>query len=76
MVYLKTVDDERREELNKVSSDVHYNIAMAFDESDAEGTIKALVEKYPGLVIKALSQRFIHNLATLEAMDSFMRNWK
>ena len=70
------VDLDRKEKMNKVSADVHYNIAMGFDESDAEGTIKALVEKYPALVIKVLSKAHIRNLETLEAMDSFLNQWR
>lgn len=72
---LRMVDLDRQAELDRVSQDVHYQIAKTFSEQDAEGAIKALVEKYPGLVMKILSQRFVHNLATLEAMDSFMKAW-
>ncbi len=72
---MTTVDEKKWMELRRVSSNVHYQIAQNFDEADAEGTIIALVEKYPGLVMKILSQRFIKNLATLEAMNTFMQNW-
>lgn len=73
---LQFVDIDKMEGLNEVSRNAHYNIALGFDESDAEGTIQALVEKYPGLVLKAISKSYIKNLATLEAMDTFMRNWR
>ena len=75
MSYLNTVSLDRQAEMDRVSQNVHYQIAKNFTEQDAEGTIKALVERYPGLVMKVLSQRFVKNLATLEAMDSFMRAW-
>ena len=73
---LNIVDLDRQAEMNRVSAQVHYNIAKSFDESDAEGTIKALVEKYPALVIKVLAKDHIHNLATLEAMDNFLKGWR
>ena len=73
---LQYIDIDKQDELNRVSANVHYNIALGFDESDAEGTIQALVEKYPGLVMKALSRRFITNLSTLEAMNTLMRAWE
>ncbi len=69
------VDLDRQAELDRVSANVHYQIAQNFTEQDAEATIRAIVEKYPGLVMKALSKRFIKNLATLEAMNTFMQNW-
>ena len=72
---LQVVDMDRQAEMQRVSKNIHYQLAKNFDESDAEGTITALVERYPGLVMKILSQRFIKNLATLEAMNSFMKEW-
>ena len=75
MSYLNTVSLDRQAEMDRVSQNVHYQIAKNFTEQDAEGTITALVEKYPGLVMKILSQRFVKNLATLEAMNTFMKGW-
>ena len=73
---MNIVDLDRKEEMNRVSADVHYQIAKSFDENDAEGTIRALVEKYPGLVMKELSRVSIRNLATLEALDGMMQRWR
>lgn len=73
---IEMIDLDRKQEMNRVSADVHYQIAMGFDESDAEGTIKALVEKYPNIVIKVLGRSYINNLATLEAMDAFLQAWR
>ena len=72
----EVIDIDKMDKMNEVSANVHYQIALGFDESDAEGTIRALVEKYPALVIKVLSKRYIKNLATLEAMETFMKGWK
>ena len=76
MAELNMIDLDKRSQMNKVSAEVHYNIAKGFDESDAEGTIKALVEKYPALVIRVLAKAHIRNLATLEAMDGFLNQWR
>ena len=73
---MNITDIDRVAEMNRVSAEVHYNIAKSFDESDAEGTIRALVEKYPGIVMRVLSQVSIRNLATLEALDGMMQRWR
>lgn len=72
---IEIVDEDRRAELDRVSANVHYQIAKNFTEQDAEATIKAIIEKYPGLVMKVLSKKYIHNLAALETLDSFMKSW-
>lgn len=73
---IKTIDEKRKAELDRVSANVHYEIARNFTEKDAEATIRAIVEKYPGLVMKVLSSEYIRNLAALEAMSGFMGRWK
>lgn len=69
------VDLDRKAEMDKVSANVHYQIAQNFTEQDAEAVIRAMVEKYPGLVMKTLSKRYVKNLATLEAVHAFMTDW-
>ena len=73
---VKTIDEKRKAELDRVSANVHYEIARNFTEKDAEATIRAIVEKYPGLVMKVLSSEYIRNLAALEAMSGFIGRWK
>lgn len=73
---INTIDEKRKAELDRVSANVHYEIARNFTEKDAEATIRAIVEKYPGLVMKVLSNEYIRNLAALEAMSGFMGRWK
>ena len=67
-----TIDEKRKAELDRVSANVHYEIARNFTEKDAEATIRAIVEKYPGLVMKVLSSEYLRTLAALEAMSGFM----
>lgn len=69
------VDLDRKAEMDKVSANVHYQIAQNFTEQDAEATIRAMVEKYPGIVMKVLSKRYIKNLATIDAMHAFLSDW-
>ena len=64
--------EEAKERLDRVSANEHYELGKTLSESDAEAMIISLVEKYPGIVMKILSQKYIKNLATLEAMSSFM----
>ena len=59
-----------------MSSDMHYQIAMGFDESDAEGTIKALIKKYPDIVINTLYQSFIENDTALKKLDDLLQGWR
>ena len=73
---IQIIDEDRRAELDRVSANVHYEIAKNFTEKDAEATIRAIVEEYPGLVMKVLSSEYIRNLAALEAMSGFMGRWK
>lgn len=73
---VKTIDEKRKAELDRVSANVHYEIAKNFTEQDAEATIRAIVEERPGLVMKVLSSEYIRNLAALEAMSGFMGRWK
>ena len=40
-----TIDEKRKAELDRVSANVHYEIARNFTEKDAEATIRAIVEK-------------------------------
>ena len=72
---LQMVDIDRMDGLNEVSKNAHYQIAMGFSESDAEGAIEAILDKYPGIVLKAVSKKYIRNLATLEAMNTLMKAW-
>ena len=73
---MNITDLDRVAEMNRVSAEVHYNIAKSFDESDAEGTIRALVEKYPGIVMKVVANSCIRNTATLEALGDMIVRWQ
>lgn len=63
--------DEAAAMRNKVSGEETYRICHNMSENDAEAGMNAFLDKYPGLYMKVLSQRYIKNLATLEAMESF-----
>ena len=67
---------EANTRLEEVIAKEHYNLAMNFTEEEAEQVLRALLKKYPGLYIKLVSQRYVKNLATLEAMHTFMKNWE
>ena len=69
------MDEQRKAELDRVSANVHYTMAQNFTEQDAEATARALVEKYPGMVMKILSKKYIKHLATLEALSTLMQTW-
>ena len=75
MKEIQIIDEDRRAELDRVSANVHYQIAKNFTEQDAEATIRAIVEEHPGLVMKVLSSEYIRNLAALETMSNFMQRW-
>ena len=72
---IQIVDEDRKAMMDKVSANVHYQIAKNFTEQDAEATIRAIVEEKPGLVMKVLSSEYIRNLAALETIDNFMKRW-
>lgn len=74
-MYLQTVDEGRKAELDRVSANVHYQIAKGFTEKDAEATAIALVEDYPGVVMRILSKKYIKHMATLEALSTLMKNY-
>lgn len=69
------VDLDRQEAMDRASANIHYQMAKNFTEQDAEATIKAMVEVYPGLVMKTLSKKYVKNLATLDAMHTFLADW-
>lgn len=69
------VDLDRQEAMDRASANIHYQMAKNFTEQDAEATIKAMVEIYPGLVMKILSKKYLKNLATLDAMHTFLTDW-
>jgi hypothetical protein len=69
------VDLDRQEAMDRASANIHYQMAKNFTEQDAEATIKAMVEVYPGLVMKILSKKYVKNLATLDAMHTFLKDW-
>ena len=69
------VDLDRQEAMDRASANIHYQMAKNFTEQDAEATIKAMVEIYPGLVMKPLSKKYVKNLATLDAMHTFLTDW-
>lgn len=69
------VDLDRQEAMDRASANIHYQMAKNFTEQDAEATIKAMVEVYPGLVMKILSKKYVKNLATLDAMHTFLTDW-
>lgn len=72
---IQFVDEDRKAEMDRVSANVHYSIAKNFTEQDAEATIRAIVEEYPGMVMKILSKKYIKHLATLEALSTLMQTW-
>ena len=67
---------ERLAEMRRVSSDMHYQIAMGFDEAEAEGTAKALMKKYPGIVMKVVANSNVRNTATLAALGDMIVRWQ
>ena len=69
------VDLDRQEAMDRASANIHYQMAKNFTEQDAEATIKAMVEVYPGLVMKILSKKYVKNPATLDAMHTFLTDW-
>jgi hypothetical protein len=71
----KMVDLDRQEAMDRASANIHYQMAKNFTEQDAEATIKAMVEVYPGMVMKTLSKKYVKNLATLDAMHTFLTDW-
>jgi hypothetical protein len=71
----KMVDLDRQEAMDRASANIHYQMAKNFTEQDAEATIKAMVEVYPGMVMKILSKKYVKNLATLDAMHTFLTDW-
>lgn len=74
-MYKQTVDEKKKAELDRVSANIHYQIAKNFTEKDAEGAILALVEEYPGLVWRTLSRKYVKHLATLEALSTLMQSY-
>ena len=70
-----TIDEERKAELDRVSANIHYQVAQNFTEKDAEATAIARVEKYPGMVMRILSKKYIKHLATLEALSALMNTY-
>lgn len=72
---IQIVDEDRKAEMDRVSANVHYQVAKNFTDQDAEATIRAIVEEKPGLVMKVLSSEYIRNLAALETINSFMERW-
>ena len=72
---IQIVDEDRKAEMDRVSANVHYQVAKNFTDQDAEATIRAIVEEKPGLVMKVLSSEYIRNLAALETINSFMQRW-
>ena len=76
MKEIQIVDEDRRAELDRVSANVHYEIAKNFTEQDAEATIKAIVETYPGIVLKVVSKDYIHSLAHIDAITTLVEGWR
>lgn len=72
---IQIVDEDRKAEMDRVSANVHYQVAKNLTDQDAEATIRAIVEEKPGLVMKVLSSEYIRNLAALETINSFMERW-
>lgn len=70
MKEIEIIDEDRRAELDRVSANIHYEIAKNFTEQDAEATVKAIVETYPGIVLRVVSKDYIHSLAYMDAMAS------
>lgn len=76
MKEITQTDEKRKAEMDRVSANVHYQIALNFTEKDAEATAIALVEKYPGIVMRILSKKYIKHLATLEALSTLMNTYE
>lgn len=73
MKEIEIVDEDRRAELDRVSANVHYQIAKNFTEKDAEATAMAILEKYPAIVMRLLTKLLIHNYATVEGVNAFIK---
>lgn len=69
---IQIIDEDRRAELDRVSANVHYQIAQAFTEQDATATIIAIVERYPEIVENILSRYNKHNRGTIKGLNTFM----
>ena len=66
--------DKANARLEKVSADEHYKLGRTLNESDAEAMITAIVEKYPSMVWKILSQKYIKNMVTLDVLGTFLED--
>lgn len=76
MSEISVLTPEQMENMKRVSANIHYDIAMGFDEADAEGTARALMKKYPGIVMKVVANSYIRNTATLEALGDMIVRWQ
>lgn len=76
MSEISVLTPEQMENMKRVSANIHYDIAMGFDESDAEGTARALMKKYPGIVMKVVANSYVRNTATLEALGDMIVRWQ
>ena len=71
---LEIINEQKRKMLNEVSAREYYQIGTRLDENDARAIIKGIMEHHAGIVFDVVAKKYIHNLATLEVMDSFMRS--
>lgn len=76
MSEISVLTPEQMENMKRASANIHYDIAMGFDESDAEGTARALMKKYPGIVMKVVANSYVRNTATLEALGDMIVRWQ
>ena len=74
-MYIQTVDEKKKAEMDRVSANIHYKTAKNLTEKDAEATAIALVEDHPGMVMQVLSKKYIKHLATLEALSTLMSTY-
>lgn len=76
MSEVSVLSAEQLARMKEVSANVHYDIAMGYDEADAEGTARALMKKYPGIVMKVVANSYVRNTATLEALGDMIVRWQ
>ena len=74
MAEMKKIDYDVIDNLNHASANVNRNIGRTLDENDARAMIEGIMENHAGVVFDIVAKKYIHNLATLQVMDSFMRS--
>ena len=71
---LQIISIDAVDRLNEASAREYHRIGTTLDESDARAMIEGIMENHSGVVFDVVAKKYIHNLATLQVMDSFMRS--